>query len=122
MRIKNRYQRNRLAKTKARNRVKKFVGGEFSLKCFCPWSYYGLRSEDAKEQIKDHSKWIDTFWVRYLINGGKGMHAPRWYKNSIERSERRAVQQAITRMMKSVDDVDDIDVPTFIHQADWDWF
>lgn len=122
MRIKHKYLRNRLAKIKARNRIKKFVGGEFSLKCFFPWWRIGLLFNSADEQIKDHQKWIDEYWVRYLLKGGKGAHAPKNFKKDFEHRERRAVQKQLDQMMKNIDNVEDIDIPFFKHQADWDWF
>lgn len=124
MRIKNKYLRNRLAKIKARKRAVKFVGGEFSYKCFFPYWFHGVKYSTCDQQIKDHSQHIDEWWVRGLLNGhGRGhWHAPKWYKKSIERRERRKVQKIIKKMMYNIEDVDDVIVPTFIHQADWGWF
>ena len=118
MRIKNKYLRNRLVKIKARNRAKKFVGGEFSLKCSCYWWYYGLRCGSPEEEIKDHQKWIDDFWVRYLINGGKGVHGPKEYRQLIERCKRHSVKQVINEMTKDIENVDDMNIPHFIEKVD----
>jgi len=122
MRIQHKYIRNLLAKIKARNRAKKFVGGEFSYKASYPHWNNGLIYCSTDEQIKDHQKWIDEYWVRYLIKGGKGAHAPRRYKIHIERKERRAVKNSIAKIIQNADKADDITIPTFIHQADWSWF
>ena len=110
MRIKHKYIRNRLAKIKARNRVKKFVGGEFSIKCYCPYWYKGLQYSSFEQQIIDHNKFIDEYWVRNLVSGGKRQHAPKWLRNNTEHCERRTIKQAITKILKSVENVE---IPTF---------
>ena len=111
MRIKNKYLRNRLVKFKARNRAKKFVGGEFSIKCSCPWWYYGLRCGSPEEEIADQQKWIDDFWVRYLINGGKGANGPKEHRQIIERGQRHMVKQVLHEMTKDINNVDDMNIP-----------
>lgn len=122
--MKNKYIRNRSVKNKDWNRAKKIVGGEFSQKLFFPYWLHGVSYTSANEQLLDHQTWISEHWVRTFLSGNhRGcFHAPKFHKKEIERSERRKVQQAINKMMQNIDDVDDIDIPKFIHQADWDWF
>lgn len=124
MRIKNKYLRNRHARNKAWNRAKKIVEGEFSQKFSNPYWFHGLKYASVEEQQNDHVKWINDWWVRSFLKGNKRgcFHAPRWYKNGIECRERRMVKKFIDKILKNVDGVDDIDIPIFKHQADWNWF
>lgn len=125
MRIKNKYLRNRLVKTLTRNRVKKFIGGEFSRKYCCPWWSLGLfKGWDLEQQIEYHQKHIDEWWVRGILNGQDSghYHAPKWYKKIIERRQRRKVKKVIDKMTENVDNVDSYDIPSFKQDADWDWF
>ncbi len=125
MRIKNRYLRNRLVKTLTRNRVIKFVGGEFSHKLCCPfWGFGFVKRWDPEEQLKEHQKHIDEWWVRGILNGKRSghYHAPKWYKNQIEKRERRQVKKVIDKMIQDIDNVDSYTIPNFKQDADWDWF
>jgi len=124
MRIKNKYLRNRHASIKARNKAKKIEGGEFSQKWSNPYWFWGLTYKTAEEQQKDHVKWLKEWWVRTFLNGNKrgSHHAPKWYKKTIERRERRQVKKFIDSMIKNVDSVDSYTIPNFKHHADWDWF
>lgn len=120
MRIKHKYLRNRLVKTNTRKRVKAFVGGEFSYKAYCPsWIYSNPEKYSSEAQLKDHQKYIDEWWVRGIISGGKGYHAPKWYRKVYERAERRAIKVSISKIMNGYED---IEMPYFRHEADWDWF
>jgi hypothetical protein len=124
MRIKNKYLRNRLFKTLTRNRVKQFIGGEFSYKQHCPWWSLGLfKNYTSEEQLKDHQNHIDEWWVRGILNGKKGgYHAPKWYRSATERRQRRKVKKVIDKMTENIDNVDDYVIPNFKQDADWDWF
>lgn len=125
MRIKNKYLRNRLVKTLTRKRVKKFLGGEFSHKLFCPWWCFGFeKTWTPEEQLKDHQEHIDEWWVRGILNGKRSghYHAPKWYKIPYKRRERRLVKKVLDRMTKDVDNVDGYNIPSFKQDADWDWF
>lgn len=124
MRIKNKYLRNRLVKTLTRNRVKKFIGGEFSIKCLCPWWRFGFfRDYDAEQELKNHQEHIDKWWVRGILSGKKSghFHAPKSYKFKSERKHRRAVKKVIDKMIQDVDNVDGYTIPNFKQDADWDW-
>lgn len=120
MRIRNKYLRNRLVKTKARQRTKKFLkDGEFSFKAYMPYMIWRNKPYGYDEQLKDHQEYIDEYWVRNLTDGGPGLHAPRWYRNIYQRSYRRQVKKSITKIMQGEED---IEIPTIKYNADWDWF
>lgn len=121
MRIQNKYLRNRLAKHKARKRAIK-LEGEFSYKCCFPWSTYGFY-HTIEEQKDYHQKSIDNWVKTFLGSTGTGYrNAPKWYKKFIEHKERRKVKKAIDKMCQDVENIEDYEVPNFIHEANWDWF
>lgn len=124
MRIKSKYLRNRHARNKAWKRIVKFEGGLYSYKCYFPWWFHGFRYETPEQSIKDREEYFQTWWLRSLLGGNKKGHhnAPKWYRQEIERPERRAVKAVLDKMLKDVENVDDYDIPTFKHDANWDWF
>ncbi len=123
MRIKNKYLRNRHARNKAWNRAKKIVGGEFSQKFSNPYWFHGKKYATVDEQLRDHQTWISEWWVRGFLSGQKEgrCNSPQWYRQIIERRERRLVKIALDRMLKDVNNVDDYDIPCYNHDANWDW-
>ncbi len=120
MRIKHKYHRNRLFKRNARKKMVNYLGGEFSHKTFFPYCSWGHFTESYEEQLKRHQDWINLR-SRHLDKGNhRGYyHAPKWFRNRIERDERRCVKRHLVKMMNGFEDVE---IPTFKHNADWSWF
>jgi hypothetical protein len=117
MRISNKYLRNRLAKTKARKKAKR-LHGEFSYKAYMPYGWFGTFWKSHDEQIKDRQDYLDRLAIDFS-SGGKSCHAKKWFKKEIERCNRRQVKASINKICKGYDDVE---IPTFKYDADWEWF
>ena len=121
MRIENKYLRNRLVRNKFRKKAKQIVGGEFSYKSFYP--YWFTLVDPHENQLKKHQEDINEKTRAFLKGCDRGVfNAPKKYKKFIERSEKRQVKKALNKMIKNVEEVEDIEIPTFKHDANWTWF
>jgi hypothetical protein len=101
--------------------VVKFLG-EFSKKFWHPYRWNMLMDDPAEVQLKDHQRFIDEYWTRYLVNGGKGLHHSPEFRRNIEHKNRRIVKKQLYNMLQNVEQVDDIEIPKFKYDADYDWF
>jgi len=124
MRIKNKYLRNRHKRNCAWHRAKQIEGGEFTQKWFFPSALGGFMEWPVEQQKEYHQRMLETHWVRTFLKGGKrGAHkSPRQYRNFIERRHRRKVKNVIDKIQNTVHDMEDLEVPNFKYNADWDWF
>ena len=126
MRNPNKYYRNKHAKQNARRRAFAINGGEFAYRSYMPFMWSWSESNyNHDEQLANHIEYVENHWVRTFLNGNQRgtFHAPKWLKKNIERSERHIVNQMVNQYkIMNVDDIDDYDLPTFKHHADWDWF
>jgi hypothetical protein len=117
MRIKHKYLRNRLVKSKARNKAKR-LHGEFSLKAYMPYSIYGSWYRSYENQLKDRQEYLDDLAI-INSSGGHRFHAPKHFKRPFERSQRRKVKITIHQICNGDEE---LEIPIFKYNADWEWF
>jgi len=126
MRNPNKYYRNKNAKKNARRRAFSINGGEFAYRSYMPYCFWpGCKDYSHEEQLKDHIEYIETHWVRSFLNGNRrgAFHAPKWFRQYIERRERHIVNQKVRNVSKlHNEDIDEYEFPMYKHNADWDWF
>jgi hypothetical protein len=112
MRIKNRYQRNRIARQKYWNHCRSKTNPYEHTEDFFHWT--------TEEQIKSHFKWIDK-QARAMESGvHKGFfHASSSFRRLINRQNKAAIRNAMHKINRG--DYDAI-VPNFKRDADWLYF
>lgn len=119
MRIKNRYQRNRIARQKYWNSIR---SKEHPYETYMPYGYYGYITPGCseEEQVKSNFEWIDKK-ARMMDSGNHPgfFHAPKDYRHAIDRRKKAQVRNAMHKI--NLGDYDAI-VPNFKRDADWLYF
>ena len=118
MRIKNKYIRNRNARSKAWHSVR---NRNHPFETMMPWFYYNSKANYTfEEQVKNHFEWIDE-QARAVESGHHRsfFHAPKHYRQDLWK-ERKAQERVILARIRQGDY--DVEMPKFKKDADWLWF
>jgi hypothetical protein len=117
MRIKNKYLRNRIFRSKNFNRIRR---KEHPYCCSVPWSIDGKIYYPIEEQIEYHFKWINQ-QARAFENGCHSgvFHATSSYRRIHNQSFKAKEQSALAKINRGNYD---IEFPIFKKNADWYYF